>query len=474
MAGRTARPPTRDAVFGLAVFAVTLGLLLVRFLVPRPIGVSNNGDGARVLCGAGIPWKGGPESYVHLFYGAPAGACQQTYVLSQVWLTQIARWLGEVAGLQSTLSLVVLGLLGSVIAAAAVTLIVLGLPYSRRVRLAAAAALLLVVADSAFFGYFASVLGEGAAFLGILLAAGGLLLTARPGWWGYAGLAVTLVGGFVAVNAKVQTLMILPLLALAVLLVRPATRRGFARWLPALLVVVALAGTTWYAQQTIEPPKSPFGEVSALPGDDSREINMFNTIFLTIVDGKHDTQADLAELGLPASFAQYAGNGWWHAHPATLDPLYLRYRTQITRGNVISYFANHPGRTLGVLDRAAGDLLTARPDYLGSFDQSAGFAPRAQEYRVPVLSSVTKLLAPLGLFALAPLWLLIGWRAWRSRREALGVLLAFLLAVGAGQFVLAALGDGLENIKHQSVALYCTLLALALAGVVWNAKPTEP
>lgn len=464
-------PSRRARLFGFGVFAAALTVLLVRFLVPRPVAMSDNGDGFRVLCGAGIPWKGKPEGFVRLSYPGPAGECDATYLLSQSWFARIARSIGGLLGLESALSLVVLGVLTSVLAAAAIALIVIGLPCSRRVRVLAAAGLLLVVADSAFFGYFASVLGEGAAFLGLLIAVGGLLAAARPGWWHYAGGAVTLAGGIIAVNAKVQTLMILPLLALAVLLVRPEGRHGLKRWLPAVFVVAALAGGTAYAQQTVEPAKLPDGSLAERPGDDSREINMFNTIFLTIVDGRHDTEADLAALGLPASFAQYAGNGWWHPRPATLDPEYPKYRDQISRRNVVEYFATHPWRTAGILDRAAGDLLTARPPYLGSFDQSAGFAPEAQEYRVPVASTLTKVLAPLDFFALLPIWFLIAWRGWKTRRQALGVVLGFLLAVGAGQFVLAALGDGLENVKHQVIALYCTLLGVVLALVTFAARP---
>ncbi|RSM83463.1 hypothetical protein DL991_02640 [Amycolatopsis sp. WAC 01375] len=464
------RPAALEAssrLFGLSVFAAALTVLLVRFLVPRPVGMADNGDGFRVLCGAGIPWKGKPEGFVHLAYTVPAGECDATYLLTQSWFARIARSIGDVLGLESTLSLVVLGVLTSVLAAAAVALIVVGLPYSRRVRGFAALGLLLVVADSAFFGYFASVLGEGAAFLGLLLAVGGLLVAARPGWWRYAGLAVLLFGGVIAVNAKVQTLMILPLLALAALLVRPADVRGLKRWLPVVFVIGALAGGTAYAQQTVEPAKLPDGSLAARPGDDSREINMFNTIFLTIVDGRHDTRADLAALGLPASFGQYAGNGWWHPKPATLDPEYPKYREQISRRNVVEYFATHPLRTTEILNRAAGDLLTARPPYLGSFDRAAGFAPETQEYRVPIVSTVTKLLSPLGFFALLPIWALIAWRGWRTRREAVGVTLGFLLAVAVGQFALAALGDGLENVKHQVIALFCTVLGVALALVTF-------
>ncbi|HET6708454.1 hypothetical protein [Amycolatopsis sp.] len=467
-----------EARLGLGVLGTSLALFVVRFLVPRPIAMSNNGDGGRVLCGAGITWKGLPEPFVHLAYTPAPGAppCRPTYLLTQSWLAELAVRVGRLIGLHGTLSLVILGLLSSVIAAAAVTAIVLGLPHPRRTRLCVAAGLLLVVADSAFFGYFAAILGEGTAFLGLLLAAGGLLLTAREGWWSYAGMAVTFAGGVLAVNAKVQTLTILPILALAVLLVRPGAVRGARRWASAVLVIGAIGAVTVFAQQSVEPAQAPDGTYSEFPGDDSREINVFNSIFLNIVDGKHDTRADLAALGLPPSFAQYAGNGWWHPHPATMDPLYPQYRDKVSRRNVVTYFASHPGRTLAVLDRAATDQLTARPDYLGSFDQSAGFPPHAQEHRVPVVSWLTGLIAPLGLFALVPIWLFVLVRAWLHRRTALGVPVAFLFAVSVTQFGTAALGDGIEGIKHQSVALFTLLIALVLCSSPLNGRsePTVP
>ncbi|WP_410587272.1 hypothetical protein [Amycolatopsis sp. lyj-23] len=467
-----------EARLGIGVFGASLALFVVRFLVPRPIAMSNNGDGGRVLCGAGITWKGLPEPFVHLAYApTPSAPCRPTYLLTQSWLADLAVRIGRLMGLQGTLSLVVLGLLSSVIAAAAVTAIVLGLPHPRRTRLFVAAGLLLVVADSAFFGYFAAILGEGTAFLGLLLAVGGLLLTAREGRWSYAGMAVTFAGGVLAVNAKVQTLTILPILAVAILLVRPGTLRGARRWASAVLVIGAIGAVTLYAQQSVEPARAPDGTYSEFPGDDSREINVFNSIFLNIVDGRHDTQADLAELGLPPSFAQYAGNGWWHPHPARIDPLYPGYRDRMSRGNVVAYFAHHPGRTLEVLDRAATDQLTARPDYLGSFDQEAGFPPHAQEHRVPVVSWLTSLISPLGLFALAPLWLLVLSRTWVQRRGPLGVVLAFLLAVSLTQFGTAALGDGIEGVKHQSVALFALLTALTLCGLrrlTGRQQPTVP
>ena len=395
-----------------------------------------------------------------------------TQLLTQSWLADLAVRIGRLLGLPGTLSLVILGLLSSIIAAAAITAIVLGRRHPRRTRLFVAAGLLLVVADSAFFGYFAAILGEGAAFLGLLLAAGGLLLTAREGRWSHAGVAVTFVGGVLAVNAKVQTLIILPILALG----DPAGPAGVRcagpkRWASAVLVIGAIGAVTLYAQQSVEPARAPDGTYTEFPGDDSREINGFNSIFLNIVDGRHDTRADLAELGLPPSFAQYAGNGWWHPHPATMDPLYAQYRDKVSRLNVLTYFATHPGRTLEVLDRAATDQLTARPDYLGSFDQSRGF-PAARP-GVPGAGGVV---------------------ADRPDRPARAVRARADLAVRAGQGLVAAtdraggrvgvparrlgdavgisaLGDGIEGIKHQSVALVRVSAAIALVFVFFPAEP---
>jgi hypothetical protein len=38
----------------LAIFAVSLGALLIRFLVPAPVGQADNRDGPRLMCGLGL------------------------------------------------------------------------------------------------------------------------------------------------------------------------------------------------------------------------------------------------------------------------------------------------------------------------------------------------------------------------------------------------------------------------------------
>jgi hypothetical protein len=198
-------------------------------------------------------------------------------------------------------------------------------------------------------------------------------------------------------------------------------------------------------------------------------------VFDSIVDGKHDTDADLAALGLPPSAKKFIGTGWWAASPWT-DADYNGFRDKISRRNVVQYYASHPTRTLQILQQGAADTLTARPSRLGSFAESAGFPQMAQEYRVPVFSGLSALAAPLGLFVLAPFWLLIGWagvRAFRRRAREYGVVVFFLLLFAVGQFGLSALGEGVEGVKHQLLTLFPTFLAFAFAVLSFFPRPVR-
>src|SRR6266536_2418028 len=196
--------------FGLGVFTVSLGVLLLRFLVPRPIGMADNGDGWRLLCQVGGKMADRPsELYVRFGY-ASSPTCKREYISSQCWLDQNASKLGTLLGSSSVLNLLVLGGITVVLIAFGVTAVALGLELSTRYRIIATALVLLVVADSAFFGYAASVLSEGAGFLGIVLTVGGMLLMHRTGACRYTGAVVTVVGAMIGINAKSQTLVLVP------------------------------------------------------------------------------------------------------------------------------------------------------------------------------------------------------------------------------------------------------------------------
>jgi hypothetical protein len=441
------------------IFSAALGVLLARFLVPRPIGMADNGDGWRILCQLGARELDRPsERFVRFSYGS-APDCDSEYISSQSWIDKFASEAGQLLGSPAILNLLVLGVLSCLLVAGGIAAIVTGLRLSVRNSFIATAALLLVAADSAFFGYFASVLSEGAAFIGMLLLAGGLLLMHRTGPWRYTGAAITVLGAMIGINAKSQTLLLIPLFALALLFVRPAGSSGLARWaLP--LAVLAVVGTgTALVQGAGDSANAEY-----------REANMYHVVFNGIVDGKHDTTGDLAALGLPPEFAEYVGTGWWSDNAAWHSPEYPDHRDKISRRNVAQYYVEHPDRVVQMLHRSAQETLTARVPNLGSFGEHAGLPPTAKEYRIPVLSGVSGWIAPLGLFALLPIWLLIGWagiRAFRNRtgHRDVGLVVLMFLLFAMGQFLVSGLAEGIENIKHQQLTIFPTWLAAAFAAL---------
>jgi hypothetical protein len=444
------------AFFPAGLFGVSLAVLLLRWLVPGPIGAADNGDGWRLLCplGASEPERV-LEDWVQMTY-RPSPVCGSDYVSSQAWFQRAAQWIGHVLGSDDALDLYVLGTLTCVLVAGAVTCLVLGLPLPWRGRAVAAVAVLLVLADSAVFGWFVSVLSEGAAVLGITTAVAGLLLMQRPDRRRFVGAVLAVGGAVIGLNAKVQTLLLLPALVLALLLVRKVGTRVITRWaLPLGVLVATLAGTV--VVQTS----------GAAVGGEYQQVNAYHAIFDGIVREDH-AEEDLAELGLPASFARYQGTGWWGERPAHTDPLWPEYQHLVSRRNVAEYYLQHPLRTVEILNAGARDQLTARPGNLGSFPEGSGEPARAQEFRVPVLSGISGVLAPLGLFALVPLWGLTAAAAvlsWRRARP-VAVVTFFVLVGGWGQFAAAALGEGsAEGVKHQVIALFCTFLGVVLGGL---------
>ncbi|MEV7554969.1 hypothetical protein AB0N89_35595 [Amycolatopsis sp. NPDC089917] len=457
----------REIQLASGVFLAALGALLVRFLVPRPIGMADNGDGWRILCHLGAREIDRPsEHFVRFSYDA-APACNSEYISSQSWIDKVAGGAGRLLDLPGILNLLVLGVMGCLLVAGGIAAIVVGLRLSVRNSVIATVAMLLVAADSAFFGYFASVLSEGAAFVGMLLLAGGILLMHRTGSWRYTGAAITMFGAMIGINAKSQTLLLMPIFALALVLVRPPGSRGTARWALPLAVLAVVSAGTVLTQGAGDSANAEY-----------REANMYHVVFNGIVDGKHDTAGDLAALGLPPRFGQYVGTGWWSENAAWKDPEYGRYRDKISRRNVAQYYLEHPVRVVEMLHRSAQETLTARVPNLGSFGEQAGQPPLAKEYRVPVLSGITGWIAPLGLFALLPIWLFIGWaglRAVRNRtgRRDVGVVVLMFLLFSMGQFLVSGLAEGIENVKHQQLTIFPTLLAAAFAALSFLPRREE-
>ena len=489
-AAATARQPRSVSfpVLWLSVFGTALGLFVLRFLVPSPVGMADNGDGPRLMCGLGVaPVTGsfpGYDAYAFFrFVPSPACAGAGIYPSSEHLLLVAAQWLTPVLGLQGKVSLIALGLITCVLASAGIASLAAGLRISLRARLLIAVVLWLVMADAAFFDTYASPFSEGATLVGLLLVAAGVIYLGRGLAAAACGLALTAAGGYLAILSKEQYLPLAVPICLT-LVVASAARHGtrrvrLTRWVAAALVAGVLGGMALAAVH--QDDSSPFNKLLT-------QEQAVDVIFDSIVNGHDNASADLRALGLPASWAKYAGHGFAGTPSVYYDPLYSQYAARLNDANIAHFLLTHPLRVAEIGQRGAVAAMRLRVSNLGSYEPAAAQQPGALENRVVLLSRLVATIPfGLGLFWLGPLWiaaLAIAWMAWRRRRSGppwrteVAAVVFCMTGCSLIAFGPAAYFAGVEMTRHMlgmNLALALALpLSVALLGSMIGERSPAP
>lgn len=462
----------------LSIFAVSLGLFAVRFLVPAPVGMADNHDGLRLTCGVGVaPVTGGRPRWFSFAYFQfdrhPRCAGHHLYPSSQHLLLDAAKWLTPLLGLPGALNLIALGLLTCAIAAFGIASLASGLRLRPWACVVVAAVVWLVMADAAFFGVYASPFSEGATLVGLLLVAAGTVYL-RRGWPAAAfGLLLAGTGGALAIASKEQYVTLVVPICLTVVLAGPVRGRGrgLRRFLKlqtgtavavaAILALLAVFYMHWAAT-------NPYAATL------HREQSV-NVIFKDIVRRPDNARADLHALGLPASWARYAGHGYFSKVSVRHDPLYAQYAGQLTAANTVHFLLIHPARILSIGQRAARYALDFRERYLGNYAPNAGHPPGALEGRVQVVSWLVQAIPSyLGLWWLLPLWAAMAAVAVAalSRRDGApwcgdgAVLVLCMTGCAVAAFAPAAYFDRSSTTRHLLGSNLATALAFTISAAL--------
>ena len=405
------RPWRLTGVVGLwlSIFAGSMGLFTVRFLVPVPVGTANNGDGARLMCAFGVaPVTGGHLSefkYAYFQFDRAPSACAHAhlYPSSQHLLLVVAQWLTPVLGLPGRINLIALGLLTCAIASFAIASLATGLRVNIWARLAVAAGIWLVMADGAFFEFFASPLSEGSTLVGLLLVAAGVVYLGRSWPATVFGLLLAGTGSYLVLLSKEQYLPLAVPIFLT--LVLASTVRGSGRRLRRLLTQRTAAAVAVIAVLAVLGGIYVLWDHGSTYAAALHHEQAVDMTFAGIVTGHDNVYADLRALGLPASWAKYAGTDYWSPVTVRHDPLYTRYAAKLSDRNIARFLLTHPSRIIGIGQLEAKYALHVRVGYLGTYAPSAGHPPGAVETRVDVVSWLIRAIGPrLGLLFLVPLW----------------------------------------------------------------------
>lgn len=459
----------------LSIAGVSLGLFLVRFLVPTPVGQADNRDGPRLMCGVFglgpvVPRDYPPFFRYAYFQYAPTQCGRAPYATSEIVPLEVARLLTPVFGLPGTLNLIVLGLLMCVLASIAIASLATGLRVGPWGQLLAAAAIWLIMADAAFFDLFASPMSEPAVLVGLLLVAAGVVYLGRDRRSSVQGLVLAGTGGFLVVLGKEEYLFLAVPICLTLVLASasrgsgPGLRRfrtrqtGAAVAVATILAVSAAGYAVWNAHSSYAQRTQP--------------MRVVDTIFEHIVNRNDKTkEADLRALGLPASWSRYAGSYYWARGSVRTDPLYHRYEPKLTDSNLARFLLAHPGRIIDVGQQAAVEDQSVRVTTLGNYPPDAGHRPGAVESRVIVVTwLVQRLPRNLGLLWLVPLWvamaavalLALWWRRRPWHRD--GAVLVFCMTgCAVVAFIPPAFFDGISTARHMVGMNLATALAFAVS-----------
>jgi hypothetical protein len=450
-------------------------LFLVRFLVPTPVGQSDNRDGPRLMCGLGLSpvTHGYPRFFRYIYFEyIPSASCngRAPYPSSELVPLVMARLLTPVFGLPGTLNLIALGVLFCVIASAAIASLAVGLRIRLWAQLLVAAAVWLIMADAAFFDVYASPFGEPAALVGLLLVAAGVVFLGRGGHATAFGLVLAGAGGFLALWSKEQYLVLAVPVCLALLLAGPGagsgrrrerfrTRQGRASLAAAsVLAVLALADWAW--------------ESLSHYGRRLQHIQAVDMIFTDIVTKRATAAANLRALGLPAVWAKYAGDYYWHRPSVRVSPLFRRYEPKLTDVNIAHYLFTHPANIIRTGQVTAILAQQFRVTTLGDYPPAAGHPTGAVESRVLALTWLAHRLPPgAGLWWLVPLWSamtalaivalrLPGGRAWYRDGAVLVLCMAGCAVVA---FIPPAYFAGISTTRHMVGTNLATALALLVS-----------
>jgi hypothetical protein len=463
---------------GLAIFGVSLGLLLIRFLVPTPVGQADNRDGPRLMCGLGLgPVTGHHPRFFRFSYFEylHRHSCvgRVPYPSSELVPIEVARALTPVLGLPGTVNLIAVAVLMCALASVAIASLAVGLQIRPWAQVLVAAACWLIIADAAFFDVFAGPFSEPAALVGLMLVAAGVVYLGRGWRLARYGLVLAGSGGFLALLSKEQYLVLAAPVCITLVLASAERGpwRGLARFrnrqgAAAAVVTVALA--------VLAGAYAAWDYASSY-GQRLHHIQAVDMIFTDIVTRRATAPAQLRALGLPASWAKYAGHYYWDTTSVRQSPLYARYTGQLTDGNITHYLLSHPASILHVGQLAAILAQRYRITSLGDYPVYAGHPKGAYESRVVVLTWLMHQLPPgLGLWWFVPLWLVMAAvaalaltrgqaRPWHRNGAAMVLCMTGCAVVA---FIPPAYYSGISTTRHMVGMNLATSLALVVTAAL--------
>ncbi len=467
-----------DHPFLLRVFLGVFAVGMFTLFVPHPVGLADNGDYVRTSCRFDLRAHGSNLAVaqqldvdefvtrVNPRWDHVVSGKKCSYISSQLVLVAASSIITRGFGIGGGgLDLRVLGVLTTFIVALGLTLLVRSLPAPRRVQLVIGAVATLFLFDHSHALYWISLFTEPSAHIGAVLTVAGLamLFIPRPSsgsgsnlWasnlW---ALGFTAVGSLVLVTSKLQNAALGVVVVLALMVWAREQRNLISK--AAVAIVAGVLGLSALTMSRSTPKELT-------------NLNAYNVTFFTILRHDNDPKAALRHLGGDASLLRYRGTNAFMKNNGLADPAFEKFAKKFSYKSVVTYYATHPARAIGLFAEGSRAAFSAQPRYLGTTVSTNPKTKQTFDCRFCLVSTITHELRSAAPILLPVFWiagLVVAW--WLRRKETvpsrgLGRLISMVVAFGVTSFAVAVLGDGeTEMVKHLATTnSFSALLAVLL------------
>jgi 4-amino-4-deoxy-L-arabinose transferase-like glycosyltransferase len=460
-------PSSGFSRFEWSVLLIGAAILAYQLLLPPIVGLADDGDFAKVMGQVGIQYQTrdfDARYYLYLTQKYDVGPPWWTsgYRTSELALAAAARFYANGIARHGTFDIRFLGALHAALFLGGLALLLVGSRGLRpQARLVFATLLLFFFTDVGYTALDNSFYSGAASFLFLFVLAGIVLCLAR-GLSSRVLCAAYWIVALAFVTSKPQeSVQALPLALLAVLLAREGRGPARARAAPWLAAGLLTCGILYYFQTPLQ----------------LKTEALYNTVFLQLLPGSSSPDADLADLGLPASWIAYNRT---HAYQPTAGIQDSSFRAEFLRRvgyrRLLAFYLRHPGRLGALLQTASFRAFTLRQDYLGNFTRAAGGKPREWSRAFGAWSAFKARWSRSGPWILPLFWILnlagalaIFLRRSDPQQRCLAAAVGVLTALSILEFLVCSLGDALADVARHLHAFNAMTDLCLIADAVWLA-----
>lgn len=382
------------------------GVLLVTVIAlftPPYIGMADNGDFFRALYGNGIYFNE-PEYESHYlgYFVKQYGIFQYfneneaSLFSSHSFLIRFALLVNQLLVDNTIFDIRVQGAILTLLFTVAVYLLVEGITWGlpRKYGYTVAAIAVFIFADTGYTAYFNSFYGEGLVYLMMMLLFAAWLLLYRRRYNDWVLLGLFVLSALILTTSKQQNApvgVIVAIMGISLILLRNS--RPYRITVSLCLAAMFAAGIATY----VWIPK------------EFVNINKYHAMTRGVLLHSPNPEAALQFFGIDEQYALLKETIYYELY-ATADVdspiLENHFYKNYSFGSIAGFYAAHPDRLLSILDTAAKNAFTIRPQAMGNYEKSADKEFGAQTRFFSLYSHIKQQAAPK-TFGFIVIWLLV-------------------------------------------------------------------